>query len=276
MEALEQEQEQVRKEPKRWHNVEIKGQWLLTYTVKNSQGATAFGGYQLSPYANPFTGEKTFLRNVDRQAFTGYMIDRLVKRLDPSNNENDRLVISWLICHPEVEVVGVKNLDKVILAKKAATSIKLTYSDYQEVDRLEEEDYIDKLVGVISFDAGKNALSTSKLRYILAYLNMTYRDPRFEDESSEKKALRSRLKSYARKSMECAKEIYRAIDNINDAQDVYEFKEMVRTKVLTMEHSIYKFRRTPIGSNFETVNVFFQNHPEVKTEACSELYEKLI
>lgn len=272
MDTLEQE----KKAPKKWHNVDIKGSWILTYTVRNSQGATAFGGYQLSGYANPFTGEKTMLRNVDRQAFSGYMIDKLLKRLDPSNNENDRLLISWLICHPEVEVVGVKDLDKAILSKKTATNIKLTYSDYQEIDRLEEEDFIDKLVGVISFDAGKNSLNMSKLRYILAYLNMTYRDPRFEDESSEKKALRSRLKSYARKSIECAREIYRAIDNLSEAQDAYEFKEMVRLKVLTLEHSIYKFRRTPVGSNFETVNVFFQNHPEVKTEASAELYEKLI
>jgi len=273
---MEEQELLAERKPKVWHDVQIKGQWRLVYRVDNSQGVTAFGGYQLPIYANPFTGEKTYLRDVDRRALTGYMIDRIVKVLNPDESENDRLLISWLICHPEVTVMNVKGLDPIILKKKISDKITLVNLDFEEADKLDEEDYIDKLIGLLSLDNGTKAIGLVKLRYIMAHCGLSYREPRFEqDGEAEKKALRSRLKNYARKSIENAREINDVLSHMNDAQDTYEFKEMVRLKVLEFVNGVYKIGGVPAGTSQETVTVFFTNHPEVKTEALSQLYRKL-
>jgi hypothetical protein len=264
------------RKPKVWHNVQIKGQWRLVYRVDNSQGVTAFGGYQLPVYSNPFTGEQTYLRDVDRRALTGYMIDRIVKVLNPDESENDRLLISWLICHPEVTVMNVKDLDPQILKKKISDKITLVNLDFEEADKIDEEDYIDKLVGLLSLDGGSKAVGLTKLRYIMAQAGLSYIEARYQDDSdAEKKALRSRLKSYARKSIENARAINDIMSKMNDAQDTYEFKEMVRLKVLEFVNGVYKIGGVPVGTSQETVTVFFTNHPEVKTEALTQLYRKI-
>lgn len=257
---------------KTWHDVKIEGRYRLLYKVGNSQGAAAFGGYHLPVYPNPFTGQKTFLKNADGKPLNGYMIDRTAKVYHPDDDINIKYLISWLICHPEVRLEGIKNVDETILKKKiTSTKITLICMDGNEMDKFEEEDYIDKLIGVLSLDLGTNAVSLAKLRHVLAYLDMTYREPRFEGKA-EKSALRSRLKTFVRGSYENAKSVNNALENIDLAQSIYEFKEMVRTKVIEMENGVYKYNKAPLGTAFDTVNVFFQNHPEVKAEVQSKLY----
>jgi len=269
-----EEIEQAIRAPKQWHTVEIKGNWKLTYRVGNSQGASAFGGYHLGIFANPYNGQKTFLRNVDNQSLQGLMVDKLVRTLHPDKNENEKLLISWLICHPEVTVVGVPNLDQKILNKKTKGKLTLTYVDFEELGKLDEDDYIDKLIGLLSLDKGTNALSLSKIRYVMAYLNMPYRDGRY-DAITEKKSLRSKLKTFARSGISSAKLVNKAIGDLGLAQDTYEFKELVRLRVLVFTVGIYRFNNTPIGGDMASVFTFFDSHPEVKTEALTLLYKQL-
>ena len=270
---MEDTKEKIRK-PKTWHDIDIKGRWKLTYTVRNSQGPSAFGGYHIGTYPNPFTGEKTFLRTVDNEALRGFMMDKLGRQFLPDEDQNDKFLVSWLICSPEVKVEGVENLDPIILKKKTAGKLTLTYLDAEQTNKLDDEDYIDKLIGILSLDKGVNALGLSKLRYVMAYLGMNYREPRFEADT-EKKSLRSKLKTQARKSVAKAKEIYNAIDNMNDAQDVYEFKESVRLRIIVFTNGVYKFNGTPIGRGFDQATAFFNSHPEVKTEVLTLLYKQI-
>ena len=51
------------------------------------------------------------------------MIDRTLKVFEPEEDENQKLLISWLICHPEVIIEGVKDLDEEILKKKKGNKI---------------------------------------------------------------------------------------------------------------------------------------------------------
>jgi len=255
-----------------WHDFDIKGNYRLVYKVGNSQGPSAFGGYHLPVYANPFTGQKTFLKNADGKPMNGHMIDKIATKLHPDNDVNQKYLVSWLICHPEVNLEGFKDVPQKILDKKKTSKITLICLDVNELDKFQDEEYIDKTIGQLSLDFGTHSISLIKLRYIMAYLDLAYREPRYE-EKGEKSALRSKLKSYVRSSYENATNVNQAIEKIEDAQNVYEFKELVRTKTITLENGVYKFNRAPLGTNFDGVNAFFENHPEVRTEALAKLYK---
>lgn len=257
---------------KTWHDVDIKGKWVLTYKVGNSQGPEAFGGYHLPVYPNPFTGQTTYLRNVDKKALNGYLIDKLAKPFDPEENPNQKLLISWLICHPEVKLKGVKNIDETILKKKITSKITLEWINSNVMEELDQEYYQDKLIGTISADSNKGGLSLMKMRYVLAFLNLPYRDLRFaKDYSAEKKSLRSKLSSTIRNSYDSAKRVGHAIDNMDSAEKAYIFKEIVRTKVIELKHGIYYYNDTPVGGNQVAVIEFMENHPELKAEIISKI-----
>ena len=253
---------------KKWHSIKPTGHWQLMYKCTNSQGATAFGGKHLPAYPNPFTGEMTYLRDVDNTAKNGIILDQIIKDYYPDQNQNEFLLVSWLICHPEVIVKGVKHLDPEIQRKKKASQITLTAMDFVEI---EDEDYIDRLIGIITLNAGRQALGLEKLRHVMAALKLTYYDSRYKGET-EKKILRSKLKTFVRKSIDNAKLVDQAINDLDSSKEIYMFKEMLRFKVLTLDNSVYKFKGTPMGHSFEKVQEFWGNHPEVKTEAVEILY----
>jgi hypothetical protein len=258
-------------ERKTWHSVDIKGRWRLSYKVGNSQGPSAFGGYHLPIYPNPFTGQRTYLKTVDGTAKNGYMIDKLVIDLYPEQNRNDYYIVSWLICHPEVKVKGVEDLDPHIISKKDARKITLTYRDKEMLSGVDDEDFIDVLLGKLSLNSGKQSIGLKRLRHIMAQLGQAYMDPNFEGEA-EKKMLRTRLKNYVKKSIVNAKIVDKIINNPEDAKMHWEFKEMIRLKILTYQDGVYKFHSATVGSNFDTVRAFFMNHPDVHTEALTRLY----
>jgi hypothetical protein len=253
------------KKNKTWHNVPLKGRWRLVYKVTNSQGPSAFGGYHLPVYPNPFTGQKTFLKNADEKALNGYLIDKIAKVLKPEENINEEYLVSWLICHPEVNLEGIKDLDPKILETKRASKITLMCLEIDELGKYEEEDYIDKVIGLLTLEGGAKAIGLSRIRYILAYLGQSYREPRYEG-SAEKSALRSRLKNFARSSYKNAEDVNRAIANIDEGKNLYHFKEFVRLKTINMVNGIYKFNNAPLGTDFASVNATFNNHPEIKNE----------
>lgn len=257
----------------KWHNVDIAGKWKLVYKTSNTQGPQAFGGKHLGLYKSPFDRTAVYLRDVNYTKMKGFMIDSLKMDFTPDTNPDHKLLISWLICHPEVKVVGVKNLPEEILrAKDGTNKIHLICEDYLEMEQIDDEDFIDKVIGILSLDTGKYALGLAKIRYIMAELGFTYYVARYEGDA-EKKVLRTKLKTYVRKSIENAKQVSEIINNLDGAKDSFEFKEMVRLKVLEMSNGLYKFNNAPCGDSFERVNAFFNNHPEVKASAIERLYK---
>jgi hypothetical protein len=264
MEAIQQEQ-------KTWHSVAINGKWKLDYKVSNPMGPTAFGGKHLSAYPNPFTRQKTYLKGVNGEPLSGLMIDKITRKLFPDNNPEDLNLIHWLLCHPEVKIKGVKDLDQKIIDSKGSTKITLTCLDYVEMNEIDEEDFVDRINGRLSLDGGKESIGLEKIRYVLARLGQSYREVRFEG-AAEKKFLRSKLKSYVRKSYDNAKNVEKAINDLENSKDYFEFKEMVKHGILVLNNGLYKYNDTPLGGSFDAVKLSFTNSPEVKMELTRQLY----
>jgi len=259
---------------KKWHNIDISGRWLLTYTVGNELGPEAFGGKHLGLYKSPFDGTKVYRRSVDDRPLNGYMMDKLGVQLFPDENLDHKYLINWLICHNEVQLAGIPNVDPIILKAKTGNKLTLKALDFLEMEVIDDEDFVDKVVGRLLIDRGEKAIGIDKLRHILAALNMPYQDNRFTG-LAEKKALRSKLKKFTRSSIENAKLVKNAINNLDASKERWMFKEMLRLHVLADYGGQYKFNNVPVGSSFEKVQSFFSDNPEVKAEAVQELYNKL-
>ena len=265
---------ETKSKPK-WHEVNIAGRWRLTYNVRNNLGPEAFGGYHLPNYESPFDHTTVRLRNVNFTNLGGYLIDSIVKDLAPDKDPNIKLLLNWMIAHPEVKLKGIPDVPAEILEnKKDNSQITLECRDYLEISHLDEEDYIDKVIGNLSQDKGVHAVGYDRLRYVLAQLDLPYSIPRFEKDV-EKKALRSNLKRYARQSMENARLVNSILNNIDIAKSKFEFKEMTRLHVLEFSNGLYKYNNVALGDNYDTVEVFFTNHPEVRTSSVGKLYKLL-
>ncbi len=262
---------EVEQEKKVWHSVNITGNWKLDYRVDNNMGPTAFGGKHIGIYQNPFNMTKTYLKGVNGEALSGYIINKITQRLYPDKNPDEYNLISWLICHPEIVIKGVKNLDQQILDSKTGNKITLTCLDYVEIQEIDKEDFIDRINGRLSLDGGPKAIGLEKIRYVLAQLGLSYMEARFEGKG-EKKFLRSKLKTFVRKSYANAKRADKAINDIQGSKDYFEFKEMIRLKILVLSNGLYKFNETPIGATYDSVRVFYENHPEVEMETTKQLY----
>jgi len=251
----------------------LRGVWELTYKVKNSQGPKAFGQYVLGTYDHPVSLLKCPLLNVQRKVQTGFWITNVVMRLTPEKNRNKLIELDWLLSHPEVTLDDYTGLDQAIIdAKRKNSQIKLVCLDRLEMDSLDEEDYIDKLVGVISLDLGKNSLGIERLRGVLAYLGMSYREERYAaNKATEKKALRSKLKTYCRKSIANAKRIEKAIDSPDACRYVWEAKEMLRFQIVSMMNGMYTYAGVNIGTSFQGLIDWFHQNPDHYAEAQKKL-----
>ena len=251
----------------------IQGKWKLSYKPKGSNGAMGFGGLTLNEYTNPKTGQKLYRRDPSNKPLAYYMLDKIQVFLFPDTNPQDRLDIEWMIHHPEVIVEGY---DKVPIEykriKKKGSQITLVALDYQEMNEIEEEDFIDKLIGYISDDSVRG-LGIKKIRYILSALGKNYKDARFIDSvSKEKKALRKTLKNYTRASYENAKKVKEIIDNLEEAQIGFELKEMSRLRVITSDsNGMYKFNGLPLGIGPSGILGAWQREPELKVTMLAEL-----
>lgn len=261
---------------RKWHRVKPTGKWELTYTPTNPMNNGSFGGYHLGAYDSPYDQRKVLLRNQQDQAVKGYLVAKLKTVLKPDERIADRHLISWMICHPEVKLEGIpaELLDPQIQAAKVMTKITLKWVDAQQLNDIEEEDFIDRLVGHISEDSGRRALSIKKIRYIMAAVGMRYREPRYTGEA-EKKYLRSVLKKAAKSSIKKAKDIQDAIDNLDESKEHFNFLEMIRTGVISEANGIFKFGSTSLGTSERTVKIFFEENPDVKAEMVRTLYEIL-
>jgi len=257
-----------------WHTVNITGRWRLIYKVRNSQGPEAFGGKHLGLYKSPFDGTTVYRRSVDNKPLSGFMMDRLGIDLFPDTNSDHKLLINWLICHNEVNVEGVKDLDEKIIKSKIDNRVFLKCLDYIEMEEIDEEDYIDRVIGRLSLEGGKMSIGLDKLKHIMASLGLPYSDPRFTGQA-EKKSLRTKLKRFTRNSIDNAKKVSEAILNLDESKSLFNFKEMVRLNVLEDYGGLYKFNNIPVGTSYEKVQSFFVDHPEIKSEALEKLYSMI-
>lgn len=255
----------------------IEGKWKFSYSLANHLGQAGFSGRMIINYPDPVTGAARKLRNLDGMELPGYFFDKTSMIFD-TKNPWDRKVVDWLVGHPEVGVVRKQTkLDEGYYSKKISNPrIKMVNLDHQDIEHLVEEDYIDKLVGIIVLDNGPKAIGLDKLRFILSKLNMQYRDERYtNDPATEKAQLRRKLKSYVRTSMPKAEEVNRILNNLEGAKKDYEIKEMIRLDILKVSNSgMYQYEGNPIGVSFESIIQYFDNNPEFHAELLKKMHEK--
>jgi hypothetical protein len=256
----------------------IKGRWKLSYSLVNNNGIAGFSGRMIGPYRDPFTGKQRFLYNANGDRLLGFSIEKVEMDFNPEFNPDDRLAIDWLVGHPEVGVTNDQvRLNKQYLSRKISNPrIKLINLDHQDIRELVEEDFVDKLIGLISLDNGKNALGIEKLRFVLSKLNLSYREEKLiNDPTIEKQKLRQRLKTYTRASYEHAKEVGKIMEDLNGAQFVYEIKEMERLKIIKKSNATYMYEGNPLATSYEGLRLYFENQPEFYAELSGKLYEAL-
>ena len=126
----------------------LNGIWRLTYVLVNRMGAEGFSGRLLDSYTDTITNKPRHMYNEYGFMQPGYFIERQTTIFRPDENILDRNTVDWLIGHPKVSIeqkqIGVSK--KFMSMKDDNPRIKLVNLDYQEIQHLEEEDFIDKLV----------------------------------------------------------------------------------------------------------------------------------
>lgn len=249
------------------------GNWRLTYKLTNPMKSAGFGGRLLSPYNDPISGKQRVLVDVNGNVKVGYFIERETTILNASNI-NERIDLDFLIGHPEI---GIQNnqthIDGAYMATKDDNPrITLTNLDYENIQDLEDDEYIDRLVGRLVQDTGTQAVSLEKLRWVLARLNMSYKDAKYYgDNKIEKSKLRDVLRRYVRTSMKNAEEVNAVLDDLDTAKYVYEIKELIDQKVLVFSNGYYKYETLPVGITIDSVIETFQKDPDLYVAILAKL-----
>lgn len=252
---------------------DINGVWKIEYKVINPMGASAFYGRGLAAYHDPETGRLVRRPKAGGGYYHIFMISRPVMLLNPEENIQDRLDIEWLINHPEIMVEGYHNYPgKYKNAKNTNSRIKLIALDHQEMENIQKENVIDKMIGRLSLEGGRDAIGLERSRYILAQLNQSYRDSRYiSNPKVEKELLRKKLKDYVRSSYENALKFEKVVNEIDDAKDTYLLKEMIRLHVVEIHNGMYKFGKYNLGISVAGVKEKWNNDPDLKTKMVLEL-----
>lgn len=259
---------------------DIQGKWVLKYSPSNTQGPDAFGGITLTPYENPLTGELVHLRAPGKnKVLQWFIVSKIRMEFEPTKNIRDRYFIEWALLNPEITIEGYDDLPEVWKnAKNSNNRLKLVALDYQETKDILDEDYIDKLVGVLSQDSGTQAISYEKLQYILAELNVSYKDVRdisAGNRKMQKLFLRNKLKRIAKSSLKNAQQIYAIIDNIDNARVTYEIKEMIAHNILVESNGMFKYEGVPLGISVEGIKAKWAENPDLRIQMIQEVEKKL-
>ena len=256
----------------------LNGVWKLTYRLSNRLDKAGFSGRNLTTYPDALSGTQRPLYNLEGVPTVGYMISKPVTFFHPDKDLNDRNKLDWLIGHPEISVpqkhAGLT--DRHMAKKNSNPRITLINMDYEEVEDLEDEDFVDKLVGQISLDNGTQAISHEKLRFILSSLNKAYFEMKYiNNKTVEKKKLRKSLKDFVRSSKANAEKVYSILENLDNAKYGYQIKEMVRLGVLNIGGGMYKRESNPLATSVDGVIKYFLNSPDYYAELQKELYQEL-
>lgn len=256
----------------------LNGVWRLNFKTINRLGPAGFGGYMLSSYKDPVTGMPRHLYNEEGNLSPGYFIETLTTILKPEEDAFHRNLVDWLVGHPQVGVEKnhAKVNPKYLATKDDNPRITLINLDHEDISELEEEDYIDKLVGRIVLDGGPNAISLEKLRFVLSRLEMVYRDEKYiTNPKIEKEKLRQRLKKYARSSYENAQKINKVLDDLDTAKYIYQIKELNRLGIFNISNGMIKYNGNPLGTSMESVIKYFNDNIDFYKEIESVLYNRL-
>jgi hypothetical protein len=257
---------------------QIKGVWQLKYKLTNSLGIQGFSGRMIGPYAHPLTQTPQQLVLPDSGPQVGFFISDVIMNFYPEKSLRDAAIINWLVAHPEVgiEKTHVKQSDKFFNNKKSNPRISLINLDHQDMEEIDNEEFIDLLVGQVSMETGTKAIGIEKLRFILSKLNLNYREAKFISEPSiEKKHLRKRLKTYIRKDIRNAREVETILDNMENAKFVYEIKELMRLGLIVKRGGMYMYEGNPLGSSYDFIIEFFRKNEEFYTDITQRLYSTL-
>ena len=261
---------------------QMKGVWEVSIEITNSQGIKAFGGRFLTEYAHPLTGKTCKLFNVNGEPELGLHLAQKTTQFFPDTNANDRLIVDWMLVHPEVGVQGISLTEKALNKKISNPTITMKNIDRQEMTVLEDEDRIDTVIGRLSDVSSTKGLSLKKLRYLLAYFNLPYYDLRYvTSKATETQFLRKKIKTFARipdkdsKGLMNCDKIEAVLNEIDDLKYNYEFKEMLRFKIITESYGSYKFNNVPLGSTEEIVITFAKQNLDVYAELVGLLYPLL-
>jgi hypothetical protein len=252
----------------------LKGSWRLKYKIVNRLGLGGFGGKMLTVYNDAITGRSRFLHDLNGKQQTGYFIENQVTIFNPEENPEHLNILDWLIGHPEVWVEPEHaKVQKAYMNKKNENSrITLVNLDHQSIENLEEEDYIDKLVGRIVLDGGPNAIGIEKLRFVLAKLQMPYMESKYmNNQKVEKPILQKRLKTFVRSGLKNAEEVNKILENLDEAKYIYEIQEMMRFGILYVANGMFKHDSHPIGISTESVIKYFMQNPDFYTKLNEDL-----
>lgn len=275
----EEKKDFVNKEAMKKGQIDIKGKWRLTYKVSNSMGAAAFGSQTIPPYRGA-NGKVVYPLNVEGDPIGFLFIEQIVTDFNPdapgAAGIKARYDIEWLLNHPEIKIQGLTIPEQLLQFKKNNTPWTLISLDHQEMNEVEEEDFIDKLIGKLSLDSGTNAVSLKNIRYIMAELNLQYRDIRGVSSAKvEKNLLRAVLKRYVRAKLENAKQVYKILDNLDSAENTFNIKEMIRFKIIVEGPGYYKYKETSIGVSLAGILAYWEKYPDIKVSMVKELESKI-
>jgi hypothetical protein len=250
---------------------DLEGVWELRYQKKKP--TNVFGGQTLGPYENPRNGKTIERRNADGKVMPYLFIESERTKFFPDNNIQHKLDIQWLIHNPEITVEYYDHVPDAYKAIKKPGPWRLVNLNFQDQRKIDEDDYIDKLVGRISFDSGTSALSLHNLRVILAELGKTYRDRRFvSNPVTERKALRKTLKNYVRADIENARQVNEMITEIDKYANSFILKEMKRLRIIAKNpNGIYKFRNIPLATGDIGILRHWDDEPQIKEEMMDAL-----
>ncbi len=251
------------------------GMWKLTYSLQNTQGVAAFSGKLLSSYADAITGKDRILFDVNGEYMMGFMMDATLKLIDPATNMWNTTLLDWLIGHPQIGVQGIKIDEAYAAVKNTNPRFKLINLNEQEVETIEDNDIIDRMIGTL-VAVGPKALSLLKLRYILAGLNMSYMEfKHIKKPIIEKKVLTNTIKTYVRQGTEQTAKVQNVLDHLEDAQWSYELRELLRYKYIVKTNGSYKYNNIPLGISPESIINWFKQNADVYDALQEELFARL-
>jgi len=246
---------------------QLRGRWKLYYEITNTLGPHGFGSVTLDPYIHP----KTRLWQypvVDNSPKVIVEITAAETVYDPDTNPNHRSLVNWMLNHPRVMTDGV-DLDKEVLQTKEANSkFRLVNVDLQDFSEFEENNIIDQMVGRLTLTSGDMEITTKKLKYILAKLNMPFKDRRIvSNPKSERLILQNKLKSFVKKGVKEANAVKEIIENLEDARKHYYVKAMIDAGEIKVKNGMLRFKNYSLGVNIDSAVLYFENN----TKEWSEL-----
>ncbi len=248
----------------------LNGKWKLTYNIQNALKADGFGGMLLEPYQDPFTRKTIYPLDVNNNSMQiGFFVDSIVNYLMPDQIENNAHynLVMFMLGHPNVRVENIPINSTFGKSKKSNPEFVLVNLDYAKDEEISNQEVIDRVIGLLSLDSGVNALSATRLQYVLAQLNEAFIDRRYITNPSKlKTVLRTRVKDFVRKSVANANKVQGIIDNIDQAKRTYLVKYLINLNIIEFASGSFRLEGRSLGHSDQAVVTFIEQHPEIQAK----------